>query len=208
MAKVTLAIPTNRGVKGKTVQSLLELVAHSSKEHELHILVSERGYTIAEQRNYIVVQAQKNKSDYVLMVDDDMTFPPNTLEKLLAHNKDAIGVKSYSKVLPLCPTVGLMDENGKYMHPDNFPFLEYPKELFKAYFVGAGVLLIKMSVFEKIEKPYFAFETYEEEELKGMVKNGEDGVFCAKVREAGVEVYCDPTLPIGHLGEMEYKEIK
>ena len=201
--KITLAICTNRDIKAKTLESLLNIV---KGRDDIHVLVASQGYTIAENRNYAVVQAQKNNSDYLFFVDDDMTLPPDTLDKLLAVDKDVVGVVSYSRVLPLSPTVGLMDENGKYMPPDNFPFLEIPKELFKAYFVGAGVMLIDMKVFEKIEKPYFAFETYEEDELKGMVRNGEDGVFCDKVRKAGMEVWCEPTIEVGHLGTYEYKK--
>ena len=117
MIKVTLAVCTNRGVKPKTVGALLSLVNHS-KEIDFHILVAERGYTIGENRNYCVVQAQKNGSDYLFFIDDDMTFEKDCLVRLLAHNKDVVGVNSYSRCLPLSSTVGLMDKNGEYMHPD------------------------------------------------------------------------------------------
>jgi len=207
--KVTLAVCTNRQVKPKTVQSLLELVAYS-KDIDFHILVATRGFTIAENRNYCVVQAQRNNSDYLLFVDDDMTLPPDTLEKLLARNKDVVGVNSYSRCLPLSSTVGLLDKNGEYLRPEHHTAWEcrVPKELFKCYFVGMGVGLIDMKVFEKIEKPYFEFITYKKGEFKGMVKVGEDGSFCEKVKKSGGEIWCDGSIPIGHLGEYEYKEIK
>src|SRR3990167_9329017 len=104
MKKVTLAICTNREIKAKTVTSLLELVANT-KDVDFHILVATRGYTISENREYCVVQAQRNSSDYLLFTDDDMTFPPNTLERLLESNKEVIGVNSYSRCLPLSSTV-------------------------------------------------------------------------------------------------------
>lgn len=179
------------------------MVAHS--EHEFHILIAERGYTIAENRNYCVVQAQRNESDVLLFIDDDMTFPPDTLERLLAHGKDLVGVNSYSRCLPLSSTVGLMNKNGEYMHPDKHTEWEMkiPDELFKAYFVGAGILLINMSVFDKLKKPYFAFTT----DKNGQVVNGEDGSFCKKVKDAGMDVWCDPQIEVGHLGEFEYKQL-
>lgn len=201
--RITIAICTNREVKPKTVQCLLDMV-NWSKEHELDILVAERGFTIAENRNYCVVQAKKNESDYLLFVDDDMTFPENTLELLLQHKKDVVGVNSYSRCIPLSSTVGLMDEEGNYKHPDKYPSFEMkiPNGLFEAYFVGAGVMLIDMKVFPKIASPYFEF-TYME---TGQVLNGEDGTFCDKVRKAGMKVWCDGSIPIGHLGEYEYKK--
>lgn len=199
--KISLCVCTNRGVKPKTVGSLLAMVAHS-KEIDFHILVAERGYTISENRNYCVVQAQRNGSDYLLFVDDDMTFPADTLNRLLAHNKDVIGVNSYSRCLPPSSTVGLMDKKGEYMHPDKHTEweMQIPDGLFKAYFVGAGVLLIDMKVFEKIKKPYFHFTT----DKNGQIIHGEDGYFCNQVKKAGMDVWCDSSLPIFHLGEYAY----
>lgn len=203
--KITLAVCTNRGIKPKTLGALLAMVAHS-KEIDFHILVAEQGYTIGENRNYCVVQAQKNKSDYLLFVDDDMTFPADTLERLLAHGKDVIGVNSYSRCLPLSSTVGLMDKKGEYMHPDKHTAweMQIPEGLFEAYFVGAGIMLIDMSVFGKIKKPHFTF-TYDK---NGQVIHGEDGNFCNQVKKAGMHVWCDASLDIGHLGEYSFSKPK
>lgn len=203
--KVTLAVCTNRGIRPKTAQCLMELV---NKSRDFHIVVAERGYTIAENRNYCVVQAQKNSSDYLFFVDDDMVFPSDTLDRLLSHKVGVVGVNSMSRCLPLSSTVGLMDENGKYKHPDKYPSfqMKIPENLFRAYFVGCGICLIDMKVFEQIEKPYFEFTTYKEGDFKGMVENGEDGTFCDKVRKSGVDVWCDGSVKVGHLGEYEYKK--
>lgn len=203
--KITLAVCTNRGVKPKTLGALLDMVAHS-KGIDFHILVAEQGYTIGENRNYCVVQAQRNKSDYLLFVDDDMTFPVDTLDRLLAHDKDVIGVNSYSRCLPLSSTVGLMDAKGEYMHPSKHTEWEMriPDGLFKAYFVGAGVMLINMNVFGKIKKPYFTF-TYDN---NGQVIHGEDGNFCNNVKKAGMDVWCDSSIEIGHIGEYIYSKPK
>lgn len=201
--KITLAVCTNRGVKSKTTQALLDLVNYS-KEIDFHILVADRGYTIGENRNYCVVQAQKNGSDYLFFVDDDMTFGPDTLEQLLAHKVDVVGVNSYSRCLPLSSTVGRMDKDGNYMHPDKHTAWEMriPNSLFKVYFVGAGIMLINMEVFNKIKKPYFIFTT----DKNGQVVNGEDGHFCDLVKKAGMDVWCDPQIDVGHIGDYEYKK--
>ncbi len=207
MKKITLALCTNRQVRPKTVGCLLDLVTHKGKtyfteEIDFHILIATQGYTIAENRNYCVVQAQKNKSDYIFMVDDDMTFPPDTLERMLNRGKEVIGVNSYSRCLPLSSTVGLMDKKGEYMHPDKHTAweMQIPDYLFEAYFVGTGIALIDMKVFKKIKKPYFEF-TYDK---NGQVIHGEDGNFCRKVKEAGIGVWCDGSIEVGHLGDMEY----
>ena len=205
MKKVSLCICTNREIKAKTLGSLLDLVAFT-KDVDFHILVAQRGYTIAENRNYCVVQAQKNSSDYLFFVDDDMVFPPDTLIRLMAHEVGVVGVNSYSRCLPLSSTVGLMDDEGEYKHPDKYPSweMQIPDTLFTCYFVGAGVMLIDMKVFELIKKPYFQFIAGKD----GMVLHGEDGTFCEKVKKAGMEIWCDGTIEIGHLGGYEYKKEK
>ncbi len=201
--KIELCTCTNRDIKAKTLESLLNLVKFSKED--LQILIAERGYTIAENRNYAVVQALKNESDYLFFVDDDMVFPEDTLERMLAHKVEIVGVNSQSRVLPLSSTVGLIDAHGKYKHPDRYPEWEMkiPDELFKAYFVGCGVCLIDMKVFNKIKKPWFEFEMGKD----GNVINGEDGLFCDKARKAGYDIYCDPTIKIGHLGNYNYTKI-
>jgi hypothetical protein len=98
--------------------------------------------------------------------------------------------------------VGLMNEKGEYMHPDKHTAwqMRIPNSLFKAYFVGAGIMLIDMKVFDRIEKPYFIFTTDE----NGQVVNGEDGHFCDNVKKAGMNVWCDPQIEVFHLGEYAY----
>ena len=64
-----------------------------------------------------MAHAHRNKSDYVLYIDDDMTFPPNTLDRLIKDKKDVVGVASHSRMLPLRTTVQLL--NGDV--PKKFP---------------------------------------------------------------------------------------
>ena len=203
--KLTLAICTNRQIKPKTVKCLLDMITYS-RGVDFHVLVAEQGYTIAENRNYCVAQAKKNGSDALMFIDDDMTFPPDTLERLASRDKQVIGVNSYSRCLPPSSTVGLMDKKGEYMHPSKHTEweMQVPDYLFEAYFVGTGVALIDMEVFKKIKSPYFVF-TYDK---NGQVIHGEDGNFCRKVKEAGIGIWCDGSIEIGHLGEYEYKRPK
>jgi glycosyltransferase involved in cell wall biosynthesis len=200
--KITLGICTNRLIQPRTLECLLNLVNKS--KHDLEICAATRGYTVAENRNYCVIQAQKNGSDYILFIDDDMTLPPETLDILLSHKKDIVGVNSYSRILPLAPTTGLINEKGEYKHPDKYPEWEMriPDELFEAYFVGCGVCLIDMKVFKKVKNPFFKF-TYKK---SGLVKGGEDGNFCDRARKLGFKVFCDPNISIGHLGIIEFSE--
>lgn len=200
--RITVGIPTNRGIRGKTAKCLLDLVAHGG--YEFHIVCAEEGFTTAQNRIYMVVQAMKNKSDFILMVDDDMTFSANILDQLLASGKEIIGVNSYSRVLPLSTTLMLMDKDGNYLEPDKHPSWEIkiPEEVFEVLAIGTGVALIKMEVFKRIKKPWFKFEMHPD----GYMKQGEDAWFCSQARKVGYKIWADGSIKVGHIGSIEYGE--
>jgi GT2 family glycosyltransferase len=202
--KVTIGIPTNRGLRPKMAQAVLELVAHGG--YDFHILVAEEGYTIAENRNYIAVQACNNKSDYLLFIDDDMVFPPDTLDRLLAHKKEIVSIAYHSRgskdkiklvendIMAIAET-----EKGKYINFETNNDPKY-KQLFECFAGGTGTMLIKTEVFLKTKRPWFEFTYFE----NGKCKEGEDWNFCFKAKEAGYKIWCDPTLKVGHIGEKIY----
>lgn len=192
--KILIGIPCNRTIKPKTLKSIVDMVSVS--DHEFVTVVATEGYTTAENRNYLAVQALREKSDYLLMVDDDMVFPPETLEKLLAHNQMVVGVASNSRMLPLKTTVSQMDEKGEYIESNTLP-----TEPFKAYGVGGGVILIHTDIFKHIDRPWFHFNT---DAITGQILVGEDQWFCDRVKEKGFDIWCDPTITIGHIGDYIY----
>lgn len=178
--KISLAIPTNRGVQPRTFQCLLELVAEARKKYDLHILVPEEGYTIAENRTYMTVQALNNKSDYILMIDDDMTFPPDLLDRLLANNKDICGTAYHSRgntnTMPKYLDTGINAiaevAPKEYIDLETNTDPKY-KDTFECFATGTGIMLVKCEVFRKVKRPWFAFEFHE----TGQVKLGEDWYF-------------------------------
>ena len=204
--KISLAIPTNRGLQPKTMQCLLELVAFGNNKYKWDILIAENGYTIAENRNYIAVQALNNNSDYLLFIDDDMTFPPDLLDKLIASQKDIIGVAYHSrgssakiKVVPGDIMSIAEVDKGKYINLETETDPKY-KYVFECYATGTGIILIKCDVFKKIPQPWFEFTYFE----NGKCKEGEDWNFCLKAKEAGFKIWTDPIIKVGHLGEIIY----
>jgi len=195
--KITIGVPTNRGVRPKTAESLLKLVAYGKVDYEFHILVPENGYTIAENRNYLATQALNNNSDYLLMVDDDMVFESDLLDRLLENEKDIIGVAYHPRT----------DMQGKIKFLDETHFIKLEesddpkyKTTFECHATGTGIILIKCEVFRKVPQPWFMFEYYN----TGQVKLGEDWYFCEATKKAGYKIFTDPTIPVGHLGEKVY----
>jgi len=57
-------------------------------------------------------------------------------------------------------------------------------------------LIFKTEVFDKLETPYF--------ELDEIRPAMEDVIICEKLRDKGCKIYCDPTIPMGHIGTYIY----
>lgn len=182
--KIVIGIPTNRLIKPLTTLSLLEMVSFS-REYSFEFIIETEGLTVEDNRNNIVKKGLKYDPDFILFIDDDMVFPKDTLIKMIATDKDIVGVNAYSR--GGMTTVGKQRISGHGI----------PKEPFICESVGTGIMLVKVGVFNKIKPPHFNFER---DNLYN-VKLGEDVNFCRKARTNGFEVWCNPTIPIKHIGD-------
>jgi GT2 family glycosyltransferase len=61
--------------------------------------------------------------------------------------------------------------------------------------VGFGCCLIKASVFRNLAPPWFVYDVGK--------NKGEDIYFCEKARDAGYEIWVDPSVRPRHLGVSE-----
>ena len=193
--KVSIGIPTNRGLRPKMAQCLLDLVARGG--YDFHIVIAEEGYTIAENRNYLAVKSLNNESEYILMIDDDMTFEPDLLDNLIENKKDICGV-AYHPRSETGKIIKYLDE----VHAVAIEESDDPKykDTFECHATGTGIILINTKVFKKVKRPWFMFEYYE----TGQCKLGEDWYFCREAKKVGFKIFTDPKLVVGHLGEKIY----
>ena len=182
--KIAIGVPTNRLIKPKTTQSLLALVAYSKLDYE--IIISTRGFNTSENRNYIATQACNKGCSHLFFVDDDMIFPPCTLEKLLLLDKDIIGCVYNTKYEVQAPVVEYLNEKEE--------------GIFKCGAIGTGCLLIKTEVFKKIPQIWFTYEWND----NGSIRMSHDWLFCHKAREYGYEVWANSTIEVKHIGLKAY----
>jgi len=128
------------------------------------------------------------------MIDDDMTFSPNLLDKLISNNKDICGVAYH----PRCETGKIT----KYLDETHCVILDNNKDpkykdVFECHATGTGIILIKTSIFYKIKRPWFQFEYHP----TGQCKLGEDWYFCENAKKFNIKTFADPTIKVGHIGE-------
>lgn len=191
---------TGGTVRAETVVSLMSnMINLAQSDRPPGLLVQIGGY-VDVNRNQIVKGAQAAKATHLMFVDADMSFPDDGIARLLAHDKDIVG-GNYN--VRLDPTSGVLSGPTVKMWVDDKPVSltkdGLPDDLFKCYALATGFMLINMKVFESVGLPYF--EAFQDNDGQ---HHTEDIDFCRKVNEAGLEVWCDPTITIGHIGSYAY----
>ena len=157
-------------------------------------VVTKEGSILHSNREHIALKSIESGCTHLLFIDSDMSFEADAAERLLARDKDIIGVPYNLRVFPKTSTVKVWDENGKEL-------MEYQGNgLIKVAAVGTGFMLIRTEVFSKLSHPWFFWRAKE----NGEVLEGEDSWFCRKAREAGYDIWCDTTVNMKHWGEYAY----
>lgn len=158
-------------------------------------MILRRSCDIVSNRTWLVNQAIKSGASHILFVDCDMLFPHDVISTLLAHKKEIVGVEYNKREFPLKGVQEAMDDE------DYDPNDEASKsKLYKAKHAGTGLLLIDLSIFEKMKGPWFNFGR----DSQGALVLGEDVWFCNTARDAGFDTWIDPSIKVGHMGEYIY----
>jgi GT2 family glycosyltransferase len=194
LPKVFVGVITGDFIRSKTVQTLLAL--YKSSPHVAQLVIQHGPY-IHINRDRLVEQALKGDYTHLFFVDNDVCFSPEVLDRLISRDKDIIAAPYNHKTLPPMSMIRIKDVNGNFVAGK---IEDLPKEPFKVFALGTGCMLIKMEVFKKLDRPWFYYEPLTDKD-EGM---GEDIYFCDNANKHGIEVWCDPTMQIGHIGEYIY----
>ena len=154
-------------------------------------------------RNSICKWALENSITHLCFVDTDMEFPSNTVSRLLSLGKPVVGVASRKKMFPRTYTIEIDTPEGiRHIKHEEIPAEPFCKIDGYPIRVGTGVMMIDLEKVRHLSKPWFFMESFWNDEEIGYT--GEDIYFCRKVWAAGLEVWCDPTIPVGHIGDCKY----
>jgi hypothetical protein len=184
--KVGVVVPSGDTVHSRFMVHLVSLFQYSlSKGIEL-VIINPRSSLIGTGRQIGVDIAKKRGVEYILWLDSDMLFPYTVLENLLATGKDVVGCTYVKRVLPT---------SLNHTEVDGPP--EIGQGIREVARLPAGVLLTKMTVFDKMEAPYFRC-SYPGDGTEV----GEDFWFCDQVRANGgsIWLHADLSKQVGHLG--------
>lgn len=183
----------------------LALKAHG---HEVVHRITASGSLLVAERNRLVQQFWDSGCDYMLCIDSDLGWPAEAVLAMLEADKEFI-----------CGVYPARGSQGKHftfrpeLHEDNRIVQE--GNLLKMQYIPAGFMLIKRSVIAKmrekfpelyycpkhsLDKSESAYCFFDTEVFEGEFW-GEDYVFCRRVRQAGVEIWCDPLIEFDHAGD-------
>lgn len=218
VVRILLGIPTKGNTDPEAYDNRLELAIHlgnlqtlsalGKKEYcgvkfdipdntEYQFSLSTIGNVfVAYARQQMAYTAVDNGFDYLWMIDDDMIVPPDLFELLIRHDVDVVAPLAFMRFFPHKPVIYNVAEGfdtvTKQPYYQNYVVDRYPKnQLVECDAVGFGSVLIKVSILEKLQKPWFMV----------MTGSGEDIHFCHQAKNAGFRVFMDTSTKLAHLGK-------
>lgn len=149
--------------------------------------------------------AKTMKGDWLFFVDDDNTFDPDIIFKLIRHGKPVVGALYCRKAFPFLPHAYLYDkEKGPKGQPlfNSISWATIPKEggLLAVDALATSGMLIQRWVIDMVAKKFG--EPFEQQ--NGL---GEDMDFCHKVRQLGIPIFCDTSTQMGHCMSVPVKPV-
>lgn len=151
-------------------------------------------------RELLVRNALRARADLLLMCDDDMVIPNESLEALA-------GVLSTQ---PNCALAGALYYSRDGLRPmvlDHWSPSDTTSSFVPAFDdctpvrvdgIGFGCVLIDMRAIDALRPPYFSAQIYIEERKNQVRLCNEDYLFCARLRKAGFAVMLHPGVRAGH----------
>lgn len=150
---------------------------------------------LPKARQEILNTACRDDFTHLLFIDDDMTFPADLVDRLVAHEKRVVGVNAVRKRQYLLLHTAVDMEGG---------LLDSRKKsgLEEVLRMGLGVVLIDLKSVREIPPPHFEGGWAPEVDDY----TGEDYGFCRTMIAAGEKLYIDHDLSreIGHIGQAVY----
>lgn len=183
--KVLIAIPSTGYIPAQTVSSLLELNTPPHTKHTILI-----GALIYEARERLAESALAEGYTHILWLDSDITFPQDTLYKLLKCDADIACGLVYRRVAPYTPLIFRKQDNGLYREILNY----LQNRIIDIDACGFGCVLTKVDAISKM------YECYDK--LFAPDNLGEDLQFCERAKDMGLNIVCDTSVKCGHLGQI------
>lgn len=208
--KLMIASPCHGGKCDNTftLSLISSLPILYSEGIEADVLLPYTGSILSKERNKILWAFMQSTCTHLLCIDSDIGWEPEAPLKLVRAKKDFIG-----GVYPARTNIGVktflcqcdLNEN-KSVKTEN--------HLLKMLAVPAGFMMLSRECVETMQKAYPNLK-YKDTDIAGHYYEsyglfntevieeqmwGEDYVFCKRATDAGINIWCDPTIQFNHAG--------
>jgi FkbM family methyltransferase len=193
--KILIAIPTAKNIEPDTFKSIYDLIVPDGYETDFQYFY---GYNVDQVRNLIADWVVRGY-DYLFSVDSDIAFSPDTLIKLLAHDKDVVS-GLYIQRMPGQHTLEI------YEHTPQGGVAQMPygklkgRSLVEVAGCGFGCVLVKAEVMQAIGYPQFKYHSA----INHSDTISEDVYFCEQARNKGFKIWADPSVLCRHTGSFTF----
>lgn len=186
-SKVLLAIPTMEMAR----QAIFYDYFNMLNKQPGTIITFAHGQSPARSRNLMIEQALEHKCTHIMFIDDDVAFEADLLDRLLAHDVDIVSGLYFMRNFPHTPIMfdNALEDGRCQIHL----LSDGETGLIPIVAAGLGCCLIKTSVFEKLDKPWIRLGELEPDNWC------DDIGFFRRVREAGIQSFCDLDARVGHM---------
>ncbi len=216
MSKIFVSQP---GIGGNVHQKCLMTMQRMSNDHELSFQFIENCSLITKARQDHFGMFLKSNCDYLLSVDADLVItPPGCLDKMIAKCPPNSIIGGLYAMKALDPETGHSPTNGVTLDPNQKIVLD--GSIIKMKYIPTGFMLVPRPVAVKLAE-FYKDLAYNDPRLKTTLyavyntmlhKNEkgeneflpEDFSFCERCTAAGIDVYADTGIILGHIGPYLY----
>lgn len=188
--KLLIAIPTLDYINVQFMERLLKLVQNLNSRGVDYEVKFKSGTLVYLAREELTSYAIGEGFTHTLWLDSDMIFEEEVVDDLYDTGKDFVCGIFHARRPghQSCIFKSLVP-------PERYTWDEYPTDTFKIKGCGMACTLVKTDVMKAVREhfgtcftPAFAL--------------GEDLAFCRRADEMGYDIWCEPTVRVGHIGHI------
>ena len=186
--KLLIAVPTTDYVHAEFMKCLVNMTMELSRQKIAYDVEIQAGTLVYIARNRLCNKAVNDGYTHILFLDSDMVFKQDLLEDMLFCGKDFVCGAFQSRRPPYSSCI------FRSLRPVE-RVREYGLDPFAVEGCGMACTLISTEIIKSVQNKYGATFTPTEE-------FGEDLAFCWRARSLGHEIWCDPSIRIGHIAHV------
>ena len=188
--RLLIAVPTTDYVHADFVKSLAKLQSELGRRHVAYDVEIQSGTLVYFARNRLANKAINEKYTHVLWLDSDMVFSEQIVEDLMDVGKDMVCGAFVSRRPPYGPCIYTSIEKNNIRQVKDFGLRP-----FRVDGCGFATVLTSVELLQAVTQKYgtcFQPTDY----------YGEDLAFCWRVKQLGYEIWCEPTVRVGHIAHV------